>query len=155
MFTTKSKLNLRDRLDTAEYNSFSENGQGKGAGYFLMPYGMLDVSINEMLLQSFNDTLHVFPCVMPMFSQQPLLFKNLRAKNGFTVSGLWYKGKVQHINILSVNGIICTLKIPENWKAVYMYRGNDKVEIKTDLQKKTISFYTKKGQKYSIFDGGK
>ena len=127
---TKSKLNLRDRLDTAEYNSFSENGEGKGAGYFLMPYGMLDVSINEMLLQSFNDTLHIFSCIMPMFRQQPLIFKNLSAKNGFTVSGFWDKGKVQHINILSVNGNICILEIPENWKAVYVYSGKDKVETK-------------------------
>jgi hypothetical protein len=36
-----------------------------------------------------------------------------------------------------------------------VYSGKDKVENKTDLQKKIISFATKKGQKYSIFYEGK
>lgn len=147
---TKSKMNLRDRLDIAEHNTFSENGQGRGAGYFLMPYGVLDVSVNEMFLQSFNGVIDVFPCIMPMLRNYPLIFKNLRADNGFSVSAVWDKGKVQHINILSTNGNRCTLKIPENWEAAYAQNGKIKIATKTNQVNKTISFFTIKGQAYSI-----
>jgi hypothetical protein len=147
---TKSELNIRDRLDNAEHNSFSEKGQGQGAGNFLMPYGMLNVSVNEMLLQSFNDTLQVFPCVMPMFTQKPLLFRKLRANKGFDVSAIWNNGKTQSIEIQSRNGNVCTLKIPQNWKYLSVYDGNRKAEIKTDRSGQTISFATQAGRTYKI-----
>lgn len=149
---TKSKLNIRDRLDAAEYNTFSEHGQGHGAGYFLMPYAMLNVSVNEMLLQSFNDILEVFPCVMPMFVQKPLIFKNLQAKNGFSVSATWNSGKTQNIEILSRNGNVCVLKIPQNWTNISVYNGNQKAEIKSDKSGNTISFATQAGRMYTITD---
>ena len=148
----KSKLNIRDRLDSAEYNTFSEFGQGKGAGYFLMPYGMLNVSVNEMLMQSFNDTLEVFPCVMPMFVQKPLLFRNLQANNGFSVSATWNNGKTQNIEILSRNGNVCVLKVPKNWTYISVYKGNEKTEIKADKSANTISFVTQAGRTYTISD---
>jgi len=152
---TKSALNIRNRLDTAEYNTFSESGQGKGAGYFIMPYGMLNVSVNEMLLQSFNDTLQVFPCVMPMFTQKPLLFRNLRANKGFSVSATWNNGKTQSIVIKSWNGNICTLKIPQDWMYINVfdaYDGMQKVEIKTEKSGKNISFATQAGRTYKILE---
>ncbi|GET28873.1 glycoside hydrolase family 95-like protein [Prolixibacter sp. SD074] len=149
---TKSKINIRDRLDSAEYNTFSEFGQGKGAGYFLMPYGMLNVSINEMLLQSFNDTLQVFPCIMPAFVQKPLLFRNLQANKGFRVSATWENGKTQNIEILSRNGNVCVIKVPENWTYISVYNGNKRTEIKADKSKNSISFATLAGRTYLITD---
>lgn len=149
---TKSKLNLRDRLDAAEYNTFSEFGQGQGCGYFLMAYGMLNVSVNEMLLQSFNDILEVFPCVIPMFVQKPLLFRNLQANNGFSVSATWNNGKTQNIEILSRNGNLCVLKIPQNWTNISVYNENQKAEIKADKSGNTISFATQAGRTYIITD---
>lgn len=149
---TKSKLNIRDRLDSGEHNTFSENGQGKGAGYFLMPYGMLNVSVNEMLLQSFNDTLQVFPCVMPTFVQNTLLFRNLQANNGFSVSAEWNNGKTQNIEILSRNGNVCILKIPQNWRYISVYNRKQKTEIKTGRSGNAISFATQAGRTYIITD---
>jgi hypothetical protein len=149
---TKSELNIRARLDTAEYNTFSESGKGGGSGYFIMPYGMLNVSVNEMLLQSFNDTLQVFPCVMPMFTGKPLLFRNLQANNGFSVSATWDNAKTRKIEILSRNGNVCVLKIPQSWTDINVYNGNQKVEIKTDKAKNTISFVTQAGRTYIITD---
>ncbi len=149
---TRSKANIRDRLDAAEHNTFSESGQSDGAGYFLMPYGMLNVSINEMLLQSYNDTLQVFPCIMPMFVQYPLLFYKLRAENGFIVSASWNKGETENVEIQSLNGNRCILKIPRKWKYISVLSGNKKIAAKTDRLNGIISFATLAGRTYTIID---
>jgi len=147
---TKSEANIRDRLDAGEHNTFSEIGQGDGAGYFIMPYGMLNVSINEMLLQSYNDTLQVFPCVMPMFVQKPLLFNKLRAKNGFIVSASWNNGMRENIEIQSLNGNRCIVKISNNLKNISVSSDNQKVDIEIDIKHKTISFATLPNKTYIV-----
>jgi hypothetical protein len=146
----KSGLNIKDRLDTTEYLVFGESGQSQGAGYFLMPYAMLNVSICEMFLQSFNDTLEVFPCVMPGLAKFPIIFNGLMANNGFKVSGVWDKGKAQSITIKSNSGKTCVLKIPENWQSINVLERNREVNLKIDKKSQTVSFNTKAGNNYTV-----
>lgn len=87
-----------------------------------------------------------------MFVQKPLLFKNLQANNGFSVSATWNNGKTQNIEIESRNGNICTLRTPQNWKNISVRNGNRKVELKADKAGKTISFETQTKQTYTIMD---
>jgi hypothetical protein len=146
----KSGLNIKDRLDTIEYFVFSESGLSQGAGYFLMPYAMLNVSVCEMLLQSFSDTVEVFPCIMPCLAKFPIVFSDLTANNGFKVSGVWDKGKVQSITIKSGLGRKCDLKLPENWSSVVVLEGNNANNVMVKKVDQTITFNTKSGKQYVI-----
>ena len=100
-------------------------------------------TINEMLLQSYEGLLRLFP-VWP--ENQDARFENLRAYGAFLVSSAIKNGKVEFIKITSEKGRKCTIINPWIGKQVYITRENGKKEkvtgniftIKTGVGEKII-----------------
>ena len=77
-------------------------------------------SINEMLLQSWGDTIRVLPAIPQDW--QNISFENLRAEGAFLVSVKMKDGELQFVKILSEAGGKLQLKIPEG-KETYIFQG--------------------------------
>lgn len=69
--------------------------------------------VNELLLQSVDNKIRVFPC-WP--EDQDAAFVNLRAQGGFLVSASWSSGKVTYLKIDSTVG--GTLQLLSPWEKV-------------------------------------
>lgn len=65
-------------------------------------------SMQEMLLQSHNGLLNVFPAIPGAWSNA--VFRDLRAEGAFLVSGIWKNGHTVWIRIESLAGEPCVLK---------------------------------------------
>jgi len=68
-------------------------------------------SINEMLLQSWGNTIRVFPAILENW--QDVSFQNLRAEGAFLISAQMKEGELLWVKILSEKGGKLQLKIPE------------------------------------------
>ena len=100
-------------------------------------------TINEMLLQSHEGILRLFP-VWP--ENHDARFENLRAYGAFLVSSAIENGRVEYIRIISEKGRKCTIENPWTGKQVLITRENGKKEkvtgirftIKTEIDEKII-----------------
>jgi alpha-L-fucosidase 2 len=137
--------------------------------YFLqvdVPPG-LTVFLNEMLLQSFDGLLRVFPAVPP--SDEPVRFHSLRAQGGFLVSAERRKNLTQYVIIQSLCGNEVRILNPFVGEPdlgvqvkVYELHRDTRFDSVADQAKKTpymdhiylpnqiIKFPTKKGQVYVV-----
>jgi hypothetical protein len=97
-------------------------------------------TINEMLLQSHEGVLRLFP-VWP--KDKDARFGNLRAYGAFLVSSEWSKGRVQALRIESEKGRACTLQNPWPGRGVVLYRNGRKGER---LSGDTFTFKTIPGE---------
>jgi hypothetical protein len=95
-------------------------------------------TINEMLLQSHEGVLSVFP-VWPL--EKPASFYHLRAYGAFLVSSELKNGEVQYVELASEKGRICKIQNPwENGKVAVLRNGvktgiesGEFIEINTDI----------------------
>ncbi len=71
-------------------------------------------SVNDLLLQSQGGVLRVFPA-MPA-AWRDARFENLRAEGAFLVSGEWRGGRAVRVEIKSLAGESCRLRVP-GWTA--------------------------------------
>ena len=76
-------------------------------------------AVNEMLLQSHENVIRVFPV---WSRRQPARFTHLRAMNAFLVSSEYRDGNVQYVVIQSEKGRNCTVQNPWPGKNVALYR---------------------------------
>lgn len=137
-----------------------EHNRGGMAGYFSMPYGMIPASINEMLLQSYDGVLKVFPSVFPGFHDFPLSFKGLHGLGGFTVSAAMKDGLADRIEIRSDLGNVCKIEIPVGWSGFRLVDASGKeikdvtissADVRIGGEAVTVdvaAFATKKGANY-------
>jgi alpha-L-fucosidase 2 len=99
-------------------NSFHCNGDQSGKGYSNYRYRPFTLEGNfaaaaglqEMLLQSYNDTIRLFPAV-PV-DWKDISFKTLRAEGAFLVSAEHRDGQTQTVTIISEKGGVCRLENP-------------------------------------------
>ena len=87
---------------------------------------VLSCAMNEALLQSHGDAIHVAPAVK---GDQNARF-TLHAQNGFVVSSEVADGKVLWVSVRSLEGKMCRIVNP--WKKLVVYSGNKKIEVSTD-----------------------
>lgn len=157
---TESDMKL-DKTFHKDGMMICEHQLGGMAGYFFMPYGMIAASVNEMLLQSYDGILKVFPAVFPGFKEHPVSFKGLHGLGGFTVSAASDKGMIRKIEIISDLGNDCSVEIPTEWGgfSIADASGNSigytsawkQVRDKgKDVTVKVITFATKKGETYIL-----
>ena len=91
-------------------------------------------TINEMLMQSHEGVLRLFP-VWP--ENIDAKFENLRAYGAFLVSSTKKNGNVEFVTILSEKGKKCSVENPWLGKTIQIIRQNGKVE-KADGKRFTI-----------------
>ena len=66
--------------------------------------------INEMLMQSHNGIIRIFPSVTPSIGRY-CAFENLRAEGAFLVSAVRQEGRTQGVSIKSLAASRCRIKI--------------------------------------------
>ncbi len=99
-------------------NSFHVNGDQSGKGYSNFTYRPFTLEgnfafasgIQEMLLQSHTDVIHLFPAIPDDWSD--ISFTNLRAVGAFLISAKKENGKITEVHIKSEQGGELHLKNP-------------------------------------------
>ncbi len=120
-------------------NGFNLNGQqreGKGwvSGHRYRPFTLdanfgASQAIHEMLLQSWGDTVRIFPCVPKEWKD--VSFEKLRAEGGFVISAEMKGGKTTKVEITAT--VDATLRLRNNfaenmtWNRDVKVDGNDLV----------------------------
>jgi alpha-L-fucosidase 2 len=114
-------------------NSFHVNGEQHDKGYSKMKYRPFTLEgnfafaagVQEMLIQSHTDTIHLFPAIPKAW--QDLSFTSLRTVGAFLISAQQKKGDVVSVTIRSEKGGVCKLKNPfgkANFIANYSWKGS-------------------------------
>jgi len=101
--------------------------------------------INEMLLQSYEGMIRVFPA-WPV--NRDASFENLRAYGAFLVSAEQMGGDVTNIKILSEKGRICTFKNP--WPGKTLVISESGKPISSSVNKDEYTFQTEAGKTYEL-----
>ncbi|MFV0592528.1 MAG: glycosyl hydrolase family 95 catalytic domain-containing protein [Draconibacterium sp.] len=116
----------------------------------LEPMGTVGAALNEMMLQSAEGKIRVFPAVPKEWENRELAFK-LWAEKGFEISALRNEnGEVEPLNIMSKLGNTCVLVNPWGRQKVRVTSGSGK-SIKTiQNQADLISFNTSAGEDYIL-----
>ena len=140
-----------------------EGTNGNGAGYFLMPYGLVPVGINEMLLQTYDGVIRTFPCVPPSWDKHTIRFHRLRAFGGFSVSAEREQGVTKHIILDSALEGACDVEVPEGWKELVIQSDDGaaaqvKVTLTTqsvrmgrkDREVRIAHFRAERGKRYTF-----
>ncbi len=120
------------------------NGYIFSGGGGLENASTVPVTVNEMLLQSHEGVLRLFP-VWP--KDKDARFGNLRAYGAFLVSSEWSKGRVQALRIESEKGRACTLQNPWPGHAVLLRRNGREGER---LSGDTFIFKTVPGERIEV-----
>jgi alpha-L-fucosidase 2 len=110
------------------------------------PIGIIATTINEMLLQSHEDAIRVFPALPDTGAYA---FR-LRARGAFMVSSHRdSSGFVQGVQVESLQGNICRLQKP--WKGKISVSTGSGTAVKFEQDKNNVvSFPTRKGEIYTI-----
>lgn len=101
-------------------------------------------TINEMLMQSYEGVIRLFPCWNRKSSAS---FENLRADGAFLVSAVLENEQVSSLKIKSLKGRKCTVECA-GIKSVI--RADDNKEIQFGREGDTVSFETKAQEEYIL-----
>ncbi len=134
-------------------NSFHLNGDQHGGQYSNYTYRPFTLEgnfafaqgIHEMLLQSNNDYIEIFPALPGDWKN--VSFKTLRSEGAFLISALMEQGNVMIIKITAEAGGPLKLKLP--FKTFYI----DGVQKKYRLNKNILEVEMKKGETIIIKNG--
>lgn len=102
------------------------------------------ITINEMLMQSFEGVIRLFPC---WNKKSDASFENLRADGAFLVSASLEGGKLTSLEIKSLKGRKCTVECADV-KAVI--RKSDKSEIAFSRNESILLFETEVDEAYIL-----
>ena len=104
----------------------------------------IPATINEMLMQSYEGVIRIFPC---WNKKSNASFENLRADGAFLVSAELKSEKVASLKIKSLKGRVCSVEC-DGIKAVV--RESDKKEIPFKRNGSTVSFETQADELYIL-----
>lgn len=104
----------------------------------------IPATINEMLMQSYEGTIRIFPCWDKKMSAS---FENLRADGAFLVSAELKNEQISSFKIKSLNGRKCNV---ESDVVKSVIRETDKKEIPFTKNGNTISFETQADTVYIL-----
>ena len=105
---------------------------------------MVPATINEMLMQSYEGVIRLFPC---WNKKSVASFENLRADGAFLVSAELKNEKISSIKIKSLKGRACNVEIVDI-KAVVRQSDNKEIEFKRNGN--IISFETQENEVYNL-----
>ena len=89
------------------------------------------LAINEMLLQSHDGVLRLFPCWPRSLDAA---FGTLRARGAFLVSARLRQGEISHVSLQSEKGRSCTIANPWPGRTVSVVRDGRRAEEATGEQ---------------------
>ena len=98
------------------------------------------LTINEMLLQSYEGVVRIFP---NWNHNKDASFDKLRGYGAFVISSSLKKGKIEYVKIVSEKGRLCNMENPWPGEKVKLMRNNKKAEI---LEGYSFSFPTKENE---------
>lgn len=101
-------------------------------------------TLNSMMLQSVEGTLHFFPC----WPATPASFTRLRTKGAFVVSADFDGHSVRHIEVTSGKSNVCRIRNPWPGRNVSVKSGRHNVTFEHDGT--DIVFPTREGSVYDI-----
>lgn len=104
----------------------------------------IPATVNEMLMQSHEGVIRLFPCWNGKMSAS---FENLRADGAFLVSSELKNGKISSLKIKSLKGRVCNVECADIGKVV---RESDNKEIPCRKENKTVSFETQANEVYIL-----
>lgn len=104
-------------------NSFHANGDQKTGKYSNFRYRPFTLEgnlafargVHEMLMQSHNGTVEVFPAIPTPW--QNATFKNLRSENGFLISADKANGRIRSIEVTASAAAALRIRVPVHLKA--------------------------------------
>jgi len=114
------------------------------AGGGIETLAAVPLTINEMLLQSYEAVVRIFP---NWDHTKDASFEQLRAYGAFLISSSLKNGKVQFVKMLSEKGRPCIMENPWPGKAVQLIRNNKKAEI---LNGSDLNFQTNENEKIEL-----
>jgi len=111
--------------------------------------GGITVGVNEMLLQSHEGVIRLFP-VWPR--ERPARFETLRAAGAFLVSAELRGGAVQPVTVESEKGCDCTVQNPWPGEQPAVFELNDGAEaaVEVDAAGGRFTFKTRTGGRYVV-----
>ena len=101
-------------------------------------------TINEMLMQSYEGIIRLFPC---WDKKSNASFENLRADGAFLVSAELKNEKVISLKVKSLKGRTCTVEC-DGIKGVIRESDNEKIKFKESGN--TVTFETKENETYIL-----
>lgn len=131
---------LKDRIRRGSYPNCYIVADGGG----IETLAAVPFTINEMLMQSFEGTLRIFPC-WPR--SRDASFHHLRANGAFLVSSSIKDGKIQDVELFSEQGRPCRMENPWPEKTMLVCHSNGDKE---ECQGPFAVFGTEKGGKITI-----
>jgi hypothetical protein len=112
--------------------------------------GVLMTALNEMLLQSHDGIIRIFPAMPAEWRDAAF---QLRAVGAFMVTGEMRNGEVQPYLIESLNGSECHTEVP--WPlGVVKDIGTGRLVAQQGDRLAVLSFSTTKGSRYLVFRSG-
>lgn len=132
--------NLKKRIEMDVYpNSWIVQGGGG-----IETFSAIPLTINEMLLQSYEGTIRLFP---NWNRTKDASFTNLRAYGAFLVSASLKDGAVRNITVYSEKGRLCKIENPWVNRPVQLVRDGKKTDV---LSGRWLQFPTASGEKIEI-----
>jgi hypothetical protein len=89
-------------------------------------FAAVPLTINEMLLQSYEGIIRIFP---NWNHSKDASFNKLRAYGAFVVSSSLKKGKIGYVKLVSEKGRVCMMENPWPHRSVELTRNGKKAEI--------------------------
>ena len=102
------------------------------------------LTINEMLMQSYEGVLRIFP---NWNLHKDASFNNLRAYGAFLVSSNLKNGKIEYVKIYSEKGRLCKMENPWHGKTIQLIRNGQNAE---KLHGDELTFATKENELIKI-----
>ncbi len=131
---------LKARIAAGSYPNLWITAAGGG----IETLAAVPMTVNEMLLQSYEHIIRVFPVWNKTHNAS---FDHLRAYGAFLVSSSLKDGKVEYVRLLSEQGRVCRMENPWKGKEVQIYRNGKPIET---LAGNVFEFITSKGEEIKI-----
>jgi alpha-L-fucosidase 2 len=127
---------LKDRIALQSF----PNGWITQGGGGIETLSAVPMTINEMLLQSYEGVIRIFP---NWNHAKDASFSKLRAYGAFVISSSLQKGRIEFVNIQSEKGRTCVMENPWPGKTVQLIRNGKKAAL---LSGNRFSFPTKENE---------
>lgn len=133
------------QLKARIYAQSNRNGWITAAGGGTETLSAVPLTINEMLLQSYEGRVRIFP---NWNHKRDAKFNNLRAYGAFVISSSLKNGRVEYVKLQSEKGRDCEMENPWPGKAVKLSRNNKPAS--STLTGRTFTFKTSKNESIEL-----